>query len=75
MKARVIVEQGADGTYSAYISSENIPYGIIGEGNSVSETIEDFKTGYEEMKESYALEDKEFPECEFEYVYDVASFL
>jgi Helix-turn-helix len=75
MKAKVIIERGSDGTYSAYIATDNIPYGIIGEGNSVSETIEDFTAGYQDMRESYALDGKEFPECEFEYVYDVASFL
>lgn len=75
MKAKVIIERGVDGTYSAYIATDNVPYGIIGEGNSVSETIEDFKAGYEEMRDSYALDGKEFPECDFEYIYDVASFL
>lgn len=75
MRAKVVIERGVDGTYSAYIATDNIPYGIIGEGNSVSETIEDFEAGYEEMRESYALDGKEFPECEFEYVYDIASFL
>lgn len=69
MKARVTIERGFDGTYSAYIATDNIPYGIIGEGNSVSETIGDFKAGYQEMRKSYRLDEKEFPECEFEYVY------
>ena len=69
MKARVTIERGFDGTYSAYIATDNIPYGIIGEGNSVAEAIEDFKSRYEEMRESYVSDGREFPEYEFEYVY------
>ena len=68
MKAKVTIERGEDGTYSAYIATDNIPYGIIGEGRSVPEAIEDFKAGYEEMRVLYAHSGKEFPECEVEYV-------
>lgn len=31
MKAKVIIERGTDGTYGAYIGSDNVPYGIIGD--------------------------------------------
>jgi hypothetical protein len=75
MKAKVIIERGSDGTYGAYIADNNIPYGIIGEGKTVADTVEDFKQGYEDMRNAYIAEGKTFPECEFTYVYDVASFL
>lgn len=75
MKANVVIERGTDGTYSAYIAENNIPYGIIGEGKTVADTIDDFKQGYEDMREAYQEKGEKFLECEFTFVYDVASFL
>lgn len=75
MKTKVIIERGSDGTYGVYIGSDNVPYGIIGDGKTVKEAIADFKNSYEEMREYYKEENKKFTECEFEYQYDVASFL
>jgi predicted RNase H-like HicB family nuclease len=75
MKATVIIERGSDGTFGAYIKESNIPYGIIGDGKTAEEAIQDFKSGYEDMRESYEQDGKEFPECEFTFKYDVPSFL
>lgn len=70
----VYIERGKDGTYGAYVP-EDMPYGIIGEGNSVLESIEDFKGGYEDMKEHYHLTNKEFEEFDFVFKYDIPSFI
>lgn len=75
MKVVVIIERGADGTYGAYIANDNMPFGAIGDGNTVAEAIEDFNNSIEEMRELYLEEGKEFPNLEFEYRYDTASFL
>lgn len=75
MKAEVIIERGADGTYSAYIESDNVPFGLIGDGKTVQETIADFLNSADEMKEYYQEQGKEFPEIEWKFKYDVASFL
>ena len=75
MKVTVIIEQNSKGKYSAYISDERISFGIVGEGNTVDETIEDFRIGYQEMKETYQNAGKEIPELEFDFKYDTASFL
>ena len=75
MKVTVIIEQNSKGRYSAYISDERIKFGVLGEGNTVEETIDDFKIGYEDMKETYLNEGKEFPKLEFDFKYDTASFL
>lgn len=75
MKAEVIIERGSDGTYSAYIGSDNVPFGLIGDGKTVQETIADFLNSAEEMKEYYKEQEKEFPEMEWKFKYDVASFL
>lgn len=75
MKAQIIIERGNDGTFSAYIGTDNIPYGILGDGNSVKETIADFNNSYEEMKAHFKANDLEFIELDFEFKYDMASFL
>ncbi|WP_297623948.1 helix-turn-helix domain-containing protein [uncultured Rikenella sp.] len=76
MKAQVIIERGMDGTFSAYIGGNNrLPFGVIGEGKTVQETMEDFMGGYEEMKELFLEEGRDFPEVVFEFKYDLPSFL
>lgn len=75
MKAVAIIERGIDGTYGVYIDSKNVPFGAIGDGKTVAEAISDFKNSIAEMREHYEAEGKEFPELEFEFKYDAASFL
>jgi predicted RNase H-like HicB family nuclease len=75
MKVTVIIEQNSKGRYSAYISDKRIKFGVLGEGKTVAEVIEDFKIGYEEMKETYQNEGKNIPTLEFDFKYDAASFL
>jgi hypothetical protein len=75
MKVKVIIERGNDGSYGAYIGTINIPFGIIGDGKTVQEAKEDFLNSYEEMKVYYSENNKKFIDCEFEFQYDVASFL
>jgi hypothetical protein len=75
MKLKVIIERGNDGSYGAYIGSDSAPFGIIGDGKSAMEAKTDFINSYEEMKSYYAETNKEFVECEFEFQFDVASFL
>lgn len=77
MKAIVIIERGNDGTYDAYLeSAEKLSFGLLGQGKTVKETMDDFINSRDEMKAYYAAENKPFPEdLEFEYKYDVPSFL
>jgi len=75
MKVTVIIEQNGKGRYSAYIEDDRIKFGVLGEGKTVEETIEDFRVGYEEIKETYQSVGKKIPELEFEFKYDTASFL
>jgi len=70
MKITAIIEQNSKGRYSAYINDDRIKFGILGEGKTVEETIEDFKIGYEEMKETYLAEGKKFQDLEFDFKYD-----
>ena len=49
--------------------------GCIGEGKSVEETKADFMKAVGEMQEVYAEEGSKFPDVEFDFIYDMASFL
>ena len=75
MKTKVIIERGADGSFSAYIADNTLPFGIIGEGKTAKETREDFMGGYEDMRDHYKDVGKKFPEVEFDFQYDMPSFL
>ena len=71
----VVIERGIDGTYSAFIADNNCEFGCIGEGKSVEETKSDFLSAVDEMKGVYRMNGKKFPDMEFSFTYDVASFL
>lgn len=77
MKLNVIIEKGKDGTYDAVMEySEKVPFGLIGQGNSIEEAIADLHNTREEMRALYKDKNKAFPEdLEFNIKYDVPSFL
>jgi hypothetical protein len=77
MKVKAFMERGNDGSYGVYVDLEDntLNYGIIGEGKTSKEAVDDFYNSYKEMKELYASENKHFEEAEFEFKYDTASFL
>ena len=76
-KVKAFIERGNDGSYGVYVDLKDntLNYGIIGEGSSVQEAIEDFNIGYLEMKELHQEQGLRFVEAEFEFHYDTASFL
>lgn len=75
-KIRVIIEQGPKGDYNACMPDDDtLDYGIMGEGSTIDETIADFMAVYQGMKEYYAKHGEPFEEVEFEFAYDVPSFL
>jgi hypothetical protein len=77
MKAKVVIERGLDGTYDAcFDSSANLGFGLLGQGDTVKDTIEDFYNSKNEMKAYYDEISKPFPvDLDFVFTYDVASFL
>lgn len=75
MKVKVIIEKGLDGTYDARSEESKLNFLVIGQGNTVKEAKEDFIVCLNEIKEIYEEENKNFPVLEFEYVYDLPSFL
>jgi hypothetical protein len=77
MKVKAIIEKGKDGTFGVYIDlNENrLNYGVIGDGTTVTDAVADFYGCYDDMKKSFEKDNITFQEVEFEFVYDVASFL
>lgn len=74
--AKVYLYREADGSYSCCVEdSAPINYGLIGEGKTVEDAIDEWNRMYEAMKQSYAEEGREFVEAEFTFAYDVPSFL
>ena len=76
-KIKAFIERGNDGSFSVYVDLENktLNYGIFGEGNTVKEALENFKSAYETMKKFHKEQGKYFVEAVFEIKYDIASFL
>lgn len=75
-KIRVFIEIGKDGSYNAYMPDDDgLNYGVTGEGGTVEEAVSDFKAVYEAMKEGFAERGEPFEEVEFDFQYDVPSFL
>jgi predicted RNase H-like HicB family nuclease len=74
---KAFIERNKDNIYSVYVDLDDntLNYGIHGTGNTAKEAVEDFMSAYEAMKEFYALKGKCFVETEFNFQYDVASFL
>ena len=76
INVKATIERGDNGTYDVtmeYLSQ--IPFGLLGQGKTVDEAIEDFYNSYSEMK-SFLIEKGEvYPPLIFHFVYDIPSFL
>lgn len=76
MKAQVIIERGVDGTFDANMEFiKSVPFGLLGKGKTVAETIADFYNSYGEFQVIYKDDGKACPALDFEFKYDVPSFL
>lgn len=74
MKINVLIEKGLDGTYDVHFDPQetnNLSFGLLGQGDTVEEAIADFNDSYEEIKEMHP----DTPALEFVFKYDVPSFL
>ncbi len=74
-KVKAIIERANDGSYSVYMDSDSTDYMITGTGQTAEEAIRLFRGGYEDTKRYYREEGKDFKEVEFEFCYDMPSFL
>jgi len=75
MKTIALIEKGRDGSFGIF--TPNIQHTIVGQGNTVSETKEDFNNSVKEVLASYTDVGKSIPaelqDVEFEFRYDIAS--
>lgn len=74
-KVKAVIERASDGNYSVYMDADDMDYLVTGTGATAEKAIEVFMGGYEDTKKFYAEENKVFEEAEFDFVYDMASFL
>lgn len=74
-KVNVVIERGKDGLYSVYMDDDSFDFGLNAQGDTVDEALDEFRVVYDEMKELYMDEGKVVPELEFEFKYDLPSFL
>ena len=75
-KVTAIIETGSDHTYSIFSHGpDDLPYGVIGTGDTIAEAKEDFMIAYQEVKECFLDSGEEFEEVEFVFRYDIPSFL
>jgi len=75
-KIKAFIETGEKLDYDIWIDPEaDTPFGLLGQGKTILEAKQDFMDCYEDMRNSYRKRGKEFPEIEFEFVYDIPSFL
>ena len=65
---KVIIEQGSDNRYSAYMDYYDLDFGLAGFGATSSDAIIDFYEAYEQEKRMSAKEGKETPELIFDFV-------
>ena len=71
MKVHAVIERAADGSYSIYTKEEFKDFVLIATGRTPDEAIGDMNDVVAELK----ADCPDMPELEFEYSYDVASFL
>ncbi|MDE6452935.1 MAG: helix-turn-helix domain-containing protein [Muribaculaceae bacterium] len=76
IQVKAFVAREKDGTYSIFVDEKApINYGLVGEGRTVQEAIDEWNATYAAMKESYAKDNMPFEEAAFTFTYDVPSFL
>lgn len=65
----VIIERAPDGGFSAYVRDE-MPYGLLGEGDTWEQTIEDFYVCVEDMRDTFKKLGEEFEEFKYVFIPD-----
>jgi hypothetical protein len=70
---RVFIERAKDGFYSAYMPDDNnLHFGAIGEGTTAKEAHDDFLAVVDAFRADFP---EEVADLQFEFSYDLASFL
>lgn len=73
-KIKVVVETGRD-IFSCFMTGgDGIGFSINGTGKTAKKAIDDFLIAYKEIKDYFKAENKDFPDLDFEFVFDVGAF-
>ena len=68
------IECNKEGFYSVYVP-EDLPFGLLGEGNTAEEAKQDFLAVYEAMREAHRVRTGDAIELQFDFVMDASAFL
>lgn len=76
-RVKVIIGRVNEGeyVYSAVMEAPEVGFGLNGIGRTIEEAKSDLLEAYNEIKELSAAEGKECEELQFDYSYDIPSFL
>lgn len=74
-KVNAVIERAKDGTFSIYTDCDDLDYLVTGTGKTLAEAKKIFMGGYDDTRNYFKSEGKEFEEVEFSYKYDFVSFL
>lgn len=74
-KIKAHIECNKAGWYSVYIDGIQLPFGVLGEGNTAEEAKQDFLAVYQAMKQDHYEATGKNVEAEFEFVLDASAFL
>ncbi len=73
---KVYIVRESDGSYSSFMDEKaNLPYGLVGEGATAAEAIDEWTRAYNDMRKIFEEEGREFVEAQFTFAYDLPSFL
>jgi len=73
---KAFIEIGKNLDYDICSEPETgVSFMLLGQGKTIMEAKQDFFNCFEDLRISYDLQGKELPDVEFEFVYDVQSFL
>jgi hypothetical protein len=73
---KAFIETGPKLDYDVWSDPDaDISFGLLGQGKTIEEAKQDFLDCFDELKISYNKQGKEIPDIEFEFVYEIQSFL
>lgn len=76
-KVNVVIGRvnAGDYVYSVVMEAPEVPFGLNGTGRTVAEAKKDFLDAYKDIVELMKEEGQQYEELDFEYHYDIPSFL
>jgi hypothetical protein len=73
-KINAFIEIGKDLDFDIW-TDPDADFGLLGQGKTILEAKQDFWDCLDDMKKCYQKDGEEFPDVEFEFKYDIPSFL